>query len=59
MQATGDFSLPTIDDYDLVLMMQTWLADLANKYRSHLERYELAKKAGRWPTTPTDPRRRF
>ncbi len=31
LKAIGGHSLPTIDDYDLVLMMQTWLADLANQ----------------------------
>jgi hypothetical protein len=51
--------LPTIDDYDLVLMMQTWLADLANQYRSQLERYEAEKRAGRSPATPTAPPRMF
>jgi hypothetical protein len=59
VKAIGDHSLPTIDDYDLVLMMQTWLADLANQYRSQLERYEAEKKAGRSPTTPTAPPRMF
>lgn len=59
VKAIGDFTLPTIDDYDLVLMMQTWLADLANQYRSQLERYELEKKAGRSPVTPTAPPRMF
>jgi Replication initiator protein A len=59
VKAIGNHSLPTIDDYDLVLMMQTWLADLANQYRSQLERYEAEKKAGRSPTTPTPPPRTF
>jgi Replication initiator protein A/DnaA N-terminal domain len=59
VKAIGDHSLPTIDDYDLVLMMQTWLADLANQYRSQLERYEAEKKAGRSPATPTAPPRTF
>lgn len=59
VKAIGDHSLPTIDDYDLVLMMQTWLADLANQYRSQLERYEAEKKAGRSPATPTAPPRMF
>ena len=59
VKAIGDFTLPTIDDYDLVLMMQTWLADHANQYRSQLERYELEKKAGRSPATPTAPPRMF
>lgn len=59
VKAMDDHSLPTIDDYDLVLMMQTWLADLANQYRSQLERYESEKKAGRSPATPTAPPRIF
>jgi plasmid replication initiation protein len=59
VKAIGDHSLPTIDDYDLVLMMQTWLADLANQYRSQLDRYEVEKKAGRSPATPTAPPRTF
>ncbi|MGJ4972867.1 replication initiator protein A [Bradyrhizobium sp. HKCCYLRH1073] len=59
VQSTGELSLPTIDDYDLVLMMQTWLADLANQYRSQVERYEAEKKAGRSPVTPTPPPRMF
>jgi hypothetical protein len=59
VKAIGDHTLPTIDDYDLVLMMQTWLADLANQYRSQLERYEAEKKAGHSPATPTAPPRMF
>lgn len=59
VKAIGAHSLPTIDDYDLVLMMQTWLADLANQYRSQVERYEAEKKAGRSPATPTAPPRMF
>jgi len=59
VKAISSHALPTIDDYDLVLMMQTWLADLANQYRSQLERYEAEKKAGRSPTTPTPPPRMF
>lgn len=59
VRSIGDHGLPTIDDYDLVLMMQTWLADLANQYRSQLERYEAEKKAGRSPVTPTPPPRMF
>lgn len=59
VRTVGEFGLPTIDDYDLVLMMQTWLADLANQYRSQLERYEAEKKAGRSPITPKAPPRMF
>ncbi|MGX7742315.1 replication initiator protein A [Rhodopseudomonas parapalustris] len=59
VRTVGDPGLPTIDDYDLVLMMQTWLADLANQYRGQLERYEAEKKAGRSPITPKAPPRMF
>ncbi len=59
VKTVGEYGLPTIDDYDLVLMMQTWLADLANQYRGQLERYEAEKKAGRSPVTPKAPPRMF
>lgn len=59
VRTIGEHGLPTIDDYDLVLMMQTWLADLANQYRSQLERYEAEKRAGRSPITPKAPPRMF
>lgn len=59
VKTDGDLQLPSIDDYDLVLMMQTWLADLANQYRSQVERYEAEKKAGRDAAVPVPPSRMF
>ncbi|MDE5440402.1 hypothetical protein GWG65_02855 [Bradyrhizobium sp. CSA207] len=59
VKTEGEFQIPSIDDYDLVLMMQTWLADLANQYRSQVERYEAEKKAGRDAVVPVPPSRMF
>lgn len=57
--AHPDHGLPTSNDYNIVLMMESYLANLANHYRRELERYEVDKKAGKNPKTPVKPPRYF
>ena len=59
VKAGADRNLPSVEDYDLVLMMQSWLADMANQYRASVEHYEAEKKAGKNVAPPALPSRSF
>lgn len=59
VKAGADRELPSVEDYDLVLMMQSWLADMANQYRASVEQYEAEKKAGKNVKPPAMPLRSF
>lgn len=57
--ANPKFGLPTSSDYNIVLMMESYLANLANHYRDELSRYQKANKAGRDAKQPAKPPRYF
>ncbi|MDC7785107.1 replication initiator protein A [Rhodoplanes sp. TEM] len=59
VKAGADRELPSVEDYDLVLMMQSWLADMANQYRTSVEQYEAEKRAGKNVAPPALPPRSF
>jgi Replication initiator protein A len=59
VKAAEGEKLPTVEDYDLVLMMQSWLADMANQYKAAVERYEADRKAGLEVKPPAMPPRTF
>jgi len=51
--------LPTDTDYDLVLLMHSWLAAETNHYRKALDRYRHDLAQGRAVEAPTPPARSF
>ena len=59
IKANPEYGLATTLDYDIVLMMQSWLADLANSYRDSMKKYETLRKAGRAVEKPVAPPRYF
>lgn len=59
VKAGAERELPSVEDYDLVLMMQSWLTNMANQYRVSVEQYEEEKKAGKNVKPPEMPPRSF
>ena len=53
IEANPKYGLISALDYDLVLMMQSWLADMANEYRKKLAIY---KQSGKGKAPPKPPR---
>lgn len=54
-----DYGLPTVFDYDIVLLMQSTLMGWANLYRSALKNYEEEKAQGKDAKRPLPPPRYF
>ena len=59
VKAAEGEKLPSSEDYDLVLMMQSWLADMANQYKAAVERYEADRRAGLEVKPPVMPPHTF
>lgn len=59
IKASPETGLPTHLDYDVVILMQSWLVQETNKYREQLRSYEKLKKLGKQADKPAPPPRRF
>ena len=57
--ASPTHGLPTSNDYHIVLMMQSYLANMANHYRAELKRFAAEKAAGKAAREPAKPPRYF
>ena len=59
ISASPKTGLPTHTDYDIVILMQSWLVQQTNEYRDRLRQYETKRKAGHQIDPPHPPPRKF